>query len=123
MQLEQVERLNKRLQQVGKTLRGDESSTVVTRFAMEAEVVKLKNVKNSGCKHIREILNEIRKRAIQKALNLYSQETMIQGQEDRPLKSNESTPGSKTRSQKISEAIDKALESCRSSQLSTMIRL
>ena len=49
---------------------------------MEAEFVKLKNVKNSGCKHIREVLNEIRKRAIQTALNRYSQEATIKGQED-----------------------------------------
>ena len=45
VQLEQVERVNKRLQQVGKTLIGAESSTVVTRSCHGSRICKAKKRK------------------------------------------------------------------------------
>ena len=122
-QIEQVERLNKRLQQVGKTLMEDESLTVVTSRAMVAEFVKLKNEVDSGRKHVKAVFEELKLQAIRKTLDSPSRKSRNKEQENQVQERDSIIQEPENRGQPAQESLDRSVESLLSRQQKILQRL
>ena len=94
----------------------DESLPKATAQALWEKCKELTSARDRGYHRLWAALNEIKKRESQKTVTLCSQETTVKRRGNQNPKLVERVPGSKTRSQRTHEALEKPLESGHSSQ-------
>ena len=100
-QIEHVERLNKRLQQIVRTLSGGKLLPEVMLRAMLFEAGKLRNEVDSRREHVREVLKEIKLQASRKALNSPSPKLELKEQENQVQESDLTIQDSENRRQRL----------------------